>query len=88
MKKHIQIALTVFFAIASFGQSKTDKVPVTTIPLARVTCTKTTHDFGKIPQGTPVTFVFQFKNEGKKQPIRLTIFDKELSFEEALEIVY
>ncbi len=91
MKKYIQIVLTVFFAIASFGQSKTSNALATTIPLARVTCAKTMHDFGKIPQGTPVTFVFQFKNEGKKPllindvstPCGCTtpLFEKEKPFE-------
>jgi len=30
-----------------------------------ITFEKTTHDFGKIPQGTPVTVTFTFKNTGK-----------------------
>ncbi|MDQ3071903.1 MAG: DUF1573 domain-containing protein [Bacteroidota bacterium] len=32
---------------------------------AVVTWSKVTHDFGKIPQGTPVTAEFSFKNTGK-----------------------
>jgi len=30
-----------------------------------------THDFGKIPQGTPVKYTFEFKNTGK-QPLIIT----------------
>ena len=67
----IKYFLTVAFAfstIGSFGQkavsANQDVVAIT--PLVRVTCAKTIHDFGKIPQGTPVTFAFQFKNEGRK----------------------
>ncbi len=71
MKKVIIVfVLNCFVIFSALGQTKNEikdlKNSSTTIPLARVTCSKTTHDFGKIPQGTPVTFSFGFKNEGKK----------------------
>ena len=66
--------LSYFLVTVAFAQSNTNTTnqAQTTLPYARVTCAKTTHDFGKIPQGTPVTFAFVFKNEGKKN---LTIND-------------
>ena len=93
MKKYLICLLLVCVGFA-FAQTKSvdnEKSTATTIPLARVTCAKTTHDIGKIPQGTPVTFVFQFKNEGKKPlvindvstPCGCTtpMFEKEKPFE-------
>lgn len=37
---------------------------VTGFGMAKFSWTKTTHDFGKIPQGTPVSAEFKFKNSG------------------------
>ena len=66
--KYFLTAAFVFSTIVSFGQkavsANQDVVSIT--PLVRVTCVKTIHDFGKIPQDTPVNFAFQFKNEGRK----------------------
>ena len=83
----------IFSTIVSFGQKAVpeNQAVAAITPLVRVTCAKTVYDFGKIPQGTPATFAFQFKNEGKKPLIindvstpcgcTTPIFDKDKPFE-------
>jgi hypothetical protein len=105
MKKNtIFLFLFCFLVTVASAQSNTSTTnqTQTTLPYARVTCAKTTHDFGKIPFGTPVTFSFGFKNEGKKPlvindvstPCGCTtpMFDKEKAFETGttapIEITY
>ena len=91
--KYFLTAAFIFSTIVSFGQkaASANQAIETITPLVRVTCAKTIHDFGKIPQDTPVTFAFQFKNEGKKPLIindvstpcgcTTPIFDKDKPFE-------
>ena len=91
--KYFLTATFIFSTIVSFGQKAVpaNQAVAAITPLVRVTCAKTIHDFGKIPQGTPATFAFQFKNEGKKpliindvsKPCGCTtpIFDKDKPFE-------
>ena len=91
--KYFLTAAFVLSTIVSFGQKAVpaNQAVAAITPLVRVTCTKTIHDFGKIPQGTPVTFAFQFKNEGKKPLIindvstpcgcTTPMFDKDKPFE-------
>ena len=91
--KYFLTAAFVLSTIVSFGQKavSANQAVAAITPLVRVTCAKTIHDFGKIPQGTPVTFAFQFKNEGKKPLIindvstpcgcTTPMFDKDKSFE-------
>jgi len=58
MKKVMTICavLVAFICSASFAQQNTSK--------AEFKFEKETHDFGKIPQGKPVTYVFTFENVG------------------------
>lgn len=67
MKKFILLsALLTFSAVISQAQHiaklTTSEKPVP--KRASFTWQKTTHNFGKIPQGKPVTVAFQFKNSG------------------------
>jgi hypothetical protein len=61
MKKLMFVVALAIANYATFGQtasaSKDD--------LAVVKWEETTHDFGKIPQGVPVTYEFKFTNKGK-----------------------
>ena len=91
--KYFLTAAFIFSTIVSFGQKAVpaNQAAVAITPLVRVTCAKTIHDFGKIPQDTPVSFAFQFKNEGKKPLIindvstpcgcTTPMFDKDKPFE-------
>lgn len=68
MKKSVLLtfALVLFFGTLSFAQST--QQPATTKPAATAIfqwLQPETKDFGKIPQGTPVTATFKFKNTGK-----------------------
>jgi hypothetical protein len=74
MKKLLFIAFLVAFA----GVAVAQQVPATTInknevqaSVAVFTWDNTTHDFGKIKQGTPVTHEFKFTNSGKS-PLVIT----------------
>lgn len=61
MKKLILTALIAVagtFAASAQDAKQDDKAPV-------IKFTKETHDFGQIPQGTPATYEFTFKNTGK-----------------------
>ena len=91
--KYFLTAAFVLSTIVSFGQKSVsaNQAVVAITPLVRVLCAKTIHDFGKIPQGTPATFAFQFKNEGRKALIindvstpcgcTTPMFDKDKPFE-------
>jgi hypothetical protein len=57
MKKIILFASAFVFAIAGMAQSKPDSL---------IKVNTETHDFGKIKQGTPVTYYFEIKNIGDK----------------------
>ncbi len=68
MKKLLFIAVLTAFA----GVAVAQQVPPTTInknevktDVAVFTWDNTSHDFGKIKQGTPVTHEFKFTNSGK-----------------------
>jgi len=68
MKKLLFIALLTAFA----GVAVAQQVPATTLnknevqtDVAVFAWDNTTHDFGKIKQGTPVTHEFKFTNSGK-----------------------
>ncbi|RXK58710.1 DUF1573 domain-containing protein [Lacibacter luteus] len=71
MKKHIAIfCAAALFAVAGFSQNHDNHnhATGTTTPAPATEAIKfpeTTHDFGKIPQGKPVTYVFTFENIGK-----------------------
>jgi Protein of unknown function (DUF1573) len=74
MKKLLFIAFLVAFA----GVAVAQQVPATSINknevqanVAVFTWDNTTHDFGKIKQGTPVTHEFKFTNSGKS-PLVIT----------------
>jgi hypothetical protein len=55
MKKFFSLFVAMFvFVAVGYAQKGTIKFA------------KETHDFGKIEQGKPATFVFKFKNEGKE----------------------
>jgi Protein of unknown function (DUF1573) len=56
------IFLIVLFALS--GTAMAQKV-ASVAPAPQIKFEKTTHDFGNIPQGTPVTTTFTFKNAGK-----------------------
>lgn len=68
MKKLLSLTVFTIFAISAMAQ----QVPSTTLNKAEVksdvavfTWDNTTHDFGKIKQGVPVTHEFKFTNTGK-----------------------
>lgn len=67
MKKLLFSSILMAFAFATFAQ-----VPATTVnpnevkaDMAAFAWDNTSHDFGKIKQGTPVTHEFKFTNTGK-----------------------
>ncbi|MCX6185915.1 MAG: DUF1573 domain-containing protein [Bacteroidetes bacterium] len=70
MKKLI---LTAFIACAGFiANAQTPTQPAVENPnQADIKFEKETHDFGVIPQGTPVTYQFSVKNTGK-EPLIIT----------------
>src|SRR5258706_11135098 len=53
MKKILFLATEFVFTLAVKGQSNVDSV---------IKMNVETHDFGKVPQGTPVTYDFEIKN--------------------------
>jgi hypothetical protein len=71
MKKILLSALAfAAFSLAASAQEKAPKpAPVAAVAqpgnMAAFKWTETTHDFGKIPQGKPVTFEYKFTNVGK-----------------------
>src|SRR5258708_6231337 len=67
MKKLMFIAALAL--IANVGFSQTGTTPKTDV--GEFEWTASTHDFGKIKQGVPVTFEFKFTNKGKS-PLVIT----------------
>lgn len=68
MKKLLVLAISFIFA----GVAVAQQIPATSVgksevqtDVAAFTWDNTTHDFGKIKQGTPVTHEFKFTNSGK-----------------------
>ena len=57
MKKILSLATAFVFTLAVNAQSKVDSV---------IKMNVETHDFGKVPQGTPVTYDFQITNISKE----------------------
>ena len=57
MKKILSLATAFVFTLAVNAQSKVDSV---------IKMNVETHDFGKVPQGTPVTYDFEIKNISKE----------------------
>ncbi|MDW8297566.1 MAG: DUF1573 domain-containing protein [Raineya sp.] len=55
------IAVLMFCVVLGYAQPAS--TPVESTP--QIEFDKMTHDFGKIPQGTPVTTTFTFVNKGK-----------------------
>lgn len=65
----LTLVLSLVFASVAFSQTTTttSAAPTKTDKPAKTAAfewKETTHDFGKIPQGTPVTAEFKFKNTG------------------------
>ena len=72
MKKHVvNICIAALISFTGFSQSHdghnhtaaTTSTP--TVITETIKFTETSHDFGKIPQGKPVTYVFMLENTGK-----------------------
>ena len=61
MKKLLFITALALVANAGFGQTTT----AAKSDLATIVWAASTHDFGKIKQGVPVTYEFKFTNKGK-----------------------
>lgn len=57
MKKILFLATAFVFTLAVNAQSKVDSI---------IKMNVDTHDFGKVPQGTPVTYDFEIKNISKE----------------------
>jgi len=57
MKKILSLATAFVFTLAVNAQTKVDSV---------IKMNVETHDFGKVPQGTPVTYDFEIKNISKE----------------------
>lgn len=72
MKKVIfSLALFSVFAFQGFAQNATPNAAANSTPIANPNAgdfafTEETHDFGKIPKGTPVNYEFNFTNSGKE----------------------
>jgi hypothetical protein len=79
MKKIFTLICCVTFALSSFAQTNVTKVnkknkTIATnseqlssgVPKEDLTLKETEFDFGKIPQGKPVTHIFHFTNTGDK----------------------
>jgi len=66
--KRIILSATFIFAVVFFAMSQASSVEVTSgnpASMANFKWEKTTHNFGKIAQGKPVTIDFTFTNDGK-----------------------
>ena len=66
MKKFIITAFIAVAGLAANAQTPAGEVPVENKNQADITFDKEVHDFGVIPQGTPASFTFTFKNSGKE----------------------
>jgi hypothetical protein len=71
MKKFIITALIAFSGMTVFAQTAPAEAPKENKDQADITFDKEVHDFGIIPQGTPASFTFTFKNTGK-EPLIVT----------------
>ncbi|MFA6260987.1 MAG: DUF1573 domain-containing protein [Bacteroidia bacterium] len=68
MKKAIITALIAVSALSAFAQTPAGEIATQTDKKkkqAEISFDKEIHDFGVIPQGTPASFTFTFKNTGK-----------------------
>ena len=66
--KKIILSVTFIFAVAFYAMSQAADVKVeagSPTSMAKFKWEMTTHNFGKIPQGKPVTVDFTFTNDGK-----------------------
>lgn len=77
--KKVLIAASLLVAVA-FGAQAQDKAKAAPAPavaqpgnMAAFKWGETTHDFGKIPQGKPVTVEFKFTNAGKVPLVLSTV---------------
>jgi len=64
MKKLVFIAVLALIANAGFSQTAAT-TPTPKSDVGEFEWTASTHDFGKIKQGVPVTYEFKFTNKGK-----------------------
>lgn len=65
MKKSILLSLFLLLSVVIYTQAlETPFKQIEKIFSAAFSWEKTVHDFGKIPQGTPVEAVFEFTNTG------------------------
>lgn len=69
MKKFIFTALFAFSGMVLFAQTPAAGDVKENKDAADITFDKEVHDFGIIPQGTPASFTFTFKNSGKESLI-------------------
>lgn len=66
--KRIILSATFIIAAVSFAMSQASTVAIESgnpSSMAKFKWTETTHNFGKIPQGKPVSTEFKFTNTGK-----------------------
>lgn len=68
MKKFLLLSLTFILGVVVYTQAIENPL---TVFSAQFKWEKTTHEFGKIPQGKPVTAVFEFTNTGSS-PLIIT----------------
>jgi hypothetical protein len=70
MKTVFTLLIAAFCAVPVCAQSIASTGPVNAkaavLPDEILSLKKTSHDFGKIPQNRPVTYVFEFENTGKE----------------------
>jgi archaellum component FlaG (FlaF/FlaG flagellin family) len=59
------IFLVILFVLSGTVMAQKTASVASVAPVPQIKFEKTTHDFGSIPQGTPVTTTFTFKNTGK-----------------------
>lgn len=65
--KKILAGVTLLLCVGlSTSFAQTTAAPATSTSKAAITFTADTYDFGSIPQGTPVSHVFSFKNTGSE----------------------
>ncbi len=69
MKKFIITAIIAVSGITAYAQTAAGEAPTENKNQAEIVFDKEIHDFGVIPQGTPASFTFTFKNGGKESLI-------------------
>jgi hypothetical protein len=69
MKKFPVIAAALVFGLMSFSVLQTQPVQPSVVAVSSITWTSEVIDLGEIPQGTPKTVEFEFKNSGKTNVI-------------------